>query len=518
MGIALNEQQNIQQPTSNIEHPLAAAPGHWVLDVGCWMLDVPIPMILHSIKWRLQAWHGFLLVALVAGLMSGFYTFERRSRMQAMDTALHEAMTPLLPKLAPMGGRGEGERRRPPPEDGDPGFPNARPEDRPPENRLREVRPFDTGKFYYAAWYETGERFALSTNAPGEIPRPEFKSEQDNLVLRTRDGNRELAHHVPNGRIVLLGTSLAQATAELRKLAATLAGIGCVIVVVGLGVGWWTVSRALRPIAEISRAAQEIAAGDLARRINPSETESELGQLATVLNSTFARLEAAFAQQQQFTSDAAHELRTPVSVILTQVQSTLNKERTGAEYRETLEACQRAAQRMRRLIESLLELARFDAGQEKLKRIPFDLATTARDCAEMIQPLAQERRVKIVTELSPTNCAGDPERIGQVITNLLTNAVNYNQPDGEVRVTAAAQNGSAIVTVTDTGPGIAPEDLSRVFERFYRADPARSNSLGSAGLGLSICKAIVEAHGGTIEVASGPGRGAKFTLRLPAPA
>jgi len=194
----------------------------------------------------------------------------------------------------------------------------------------------------------------------------------------------------------------------------------------------------------------------------------------------------------------------------------LNKERTGVEYRETLEACQRAAQRMRRLIESLLELARFDAGQEELKRIPFDLAATARDCVEMIQPLAAERRVKIATEFTPAKCKGDPERIGQVITNLLTNAVNYNKPEGEVRLNVGTQNGHAVVRVADTGGGIAPEDLSRVFERFYRADKARSNSLGGAGLGLSICKAIIEAHGGAITVASEPNSGTQFTVRLPA--
>jgi two-component system OmpR family sensor kinase len=234
-----------------------------------------------------------------------------------------------------------------------------------------------------------------------------------------------------------------------------------------------------------------------------------------VLNATFARLEAAFAQQRQFTSDAAHELRTPVAVMLTQTQTTLTRERSAAEYREAVEACERAAQRMRRLIESLLELARFDAGHEQLRRIRFDLAATARDCADMIQPLAQERRVKIVTELSATYCEGDPERIGQVITNLLTNAVNYNQPNGEVRVTVSAQNGSAVVTLTDTGQGISAEDLPRVFERFYRADKARSHSPGSAGLGLAICKAIVEAHGGSIAVRSEPGAGATFTARLP---
>ena len=170
---------------------------------------------------------------------------------------------------------------------------------------------------------------------------------------------------------------------------------------------------------------------------------------------------------------------------------------------------------MKRLIESLLELARFDAGQETLKRIPFDLAATARDSVELLRPLADERQVKIVTEFSTANCAGDPERIGQVITNLLTNAVNYNRPDGEVRASVVAQNGSVVVTVSDTGAGISTEDLPRVFERFYRAEKSRTNSTGSAGLGLSICKAIVEAHGGTIEAESAPGAGAKFTMRLP---
>jgi len=474
-------------------------------------------MILHSIKWRLQAWHGFLLVALVAGLMSGFYTFERRTRLQAIDTVLHEAMTPLLPRLAPMGGRGEGERRRPPPpEEVCPGFPDGRPEGPPPEDRLRDVRPFDTGKFYYAAWLDNGERFAIATNAPGEIPRPEFKSEKDRIILRTRGENRELAHAVPNGRIVLVGTSLALATAEMNKLAAALALIGCGIVVVGLGVGWWTAGRALRPIAEISHAAQEIAAGDLSKRINPSEAESELGQLATLLNSTFARLEAAFARQKQFTSDAAHELRTPVSVVLTQTQSALTKERHPAEYRESLEACQRAAQRMKRLIESLLELARLDAGQANLRRAPLDLARTARDCVELVRPLADERRLAIHCELAPANCSGDDERLALVITNLLTNAIQYNDEGGEVRIVTRGENGAAILTVADNGPGIAPEHLPHIFQRFYRADAARTASQGRAGLGLAISKAIVDQHGGTIEVAGAPARGATFIVRLPA--
>jgi two-component system OmpR family sensor kinase len=197
------------------------------------------------------------------------------------------------------------------------------------------------------------------------------------------------------------------------------------------------------------------------------------------------------------------------------VQSTLNKERSSAEYRETLEACQRAAQRMKRLIESLLELARFDAGQEQLQRVTFNLAAKTRECADLLQPLAAERHVKIVLELAETNCTGDPERLSQVIVNLLTNAVTYNTPDGEVRVATALRDGNAVLTVTDTGIGITAEDAPHVFKRFYRADKSRAGGTGNAGLGLAICQSIVTAHGGTLDFNSEPGRGTTFTVHLP---
>jgi heavy metal sensor kinase len=334
-------------------------------------------------------------------------------------------------------------------------------------------------------------------------------------MMRTRGKLREVAHLVPSGMYVVVGKSVAAVEAGLRQLALALAAIGGGIGVAGFAGGWWLATRALRPIADISLAAKEIAEGDLAKRINASETESELGQLAAVLNSTFARLDAAFAQQQQFTSDAAHELRTPVSVILTQIQSTLNKERTPAEYRETLEACHRAAQRMRRLIESLLELARFDAGQAQLKQMPFDLAAIARDCADLVEPLAQERSIRISSELQTANCQGDAERIGQVVTNLLTNAVNYNRNGGEVRVATRRNGDSVVLTVTDTGPGIPTEHLPKIFDRFYRVDAARTSAQGRTGLGLAISKLIVEGHGGSLTATNHPDGGAEFAVKLP---
>ena len=273
--------------------------------------------------------------------------------------------------------------------------------------------------------------------------------------------------------------------------------------------------RAIRPIADITDAAQKISTGDLSQRISTTDHTSELGELATTLNTTFARLEASFAQQAQFTSDAAHELRTPVSVILTQAQSTLRKERTVAEYKETLEACERAATRMRRLTESLLQLARLDAGQETFRREKFDLATTTQNCVSLIAPLAAERSLALKTSFTAAPSTGDSERIAQVVTNLLTNAIKYNRDGGEIFVTTRVENNFAVLTVRDTGLGISVEDLPRVFERFYRADQSRTNASGSAGLGLAICQAIVKSHGGELTVASKLGVGTTFTVRLP---
>jgi signal transduction histidine kinase len=202
--------------------------------------------------------------------------------------------------------------------------------------------------------------------------------------------------------------------------------------------------------------------------------------------------------------------------MLTQTQTTLNRVRSAADYREAVEACQRSAQRMRRLIESLLELARLDAGQETLKRVRLDLSQVVRNSVSLVSPLAKERSVQIHCDLPAVECVGDSDRIAQVIINLLTNAIQYNKADGEVRLALQSGNGMAILTVSDTGQGISAADLPRIFRRFFRADPSRSGATGTSGLGLAIAKGIVEAHGGTITVESQPEAGSAFTVRLPA--
>ncbi|MCX6956414.1 MAG: ATP-binding protein [Verrucomicrobia bacterium] len=204
-----------------------------------------------------------------------------------------------------------------------------------------------------------------------------------------------------------------------------------------------------------------------------------------------------------------------MTVILTHVQNALAEGGLSEAQREAFEACQRAAQRMRRMIESLLQLARLDAGQEKGRQERVDLAQIGGECLELMRPLAAARRIVISEEWVAAECHGDAGQLGQVITNLIGNAIHHGPEGGEVRVSSGADESGAWVVVKDNGPGIAPEHAAHIFERFYRVDKARTGAAGRTGLGLAISQAIVAAHGGKISVESAAGKGATFTVRVP---
>lgn len=480
-----------------------------------------------SLRWRIQLWHGLLLLAVLAGFGVTAFQLERTNEFRRIDSRLSAMLSSLHAAFAD-----GGHPRRPPPADdaldfllGSPFEDSPRPDPGrkgqrrpgpkgalPPE--VRESFPPGSGA-YFIVWTRNGDVLDRSASAPGESAMPDREGISDlTTAWRSAGEGREAFMFTPPGECLLVGRSIRAELRHLDTLAAWLAGSGAVVLLSGLAGGAWLASRATRPVEAISATAARIADGHLAERINIAETESEIGQLAAVLNDTFAKLDDSFARQAQFTADAAHELRTPLAVILSQTQLALSRARSAEEYKGALETCSRAAKRMQQLSESLLELSRLDA-LAAIEKEPHDLAIIARESLDLIRPLADDKRITLQSVLEPAICPVHRERIGQVLMNLLSNAVKFCEPGAEIRVTTVLENGSAILRVSDNGPGIAAEHLPRLFDRFYRADASRNRASGGAGLGLAICKAIVRAHGGEITVESEPGAGTSFSVRLP---
>lgn len=521
------------------------------------------PLFIKSIRVRLLLWLAFLLAGVLTGFGVTAYQLHRINRFETIDEELESRVAILAREMRPRM-VGPGHFRGPPPMDwllegpsgGPPDKPSAKPLERPrerdfdvPPNHPGERRPqrsfapprgfmesrldsreinlspaalnlFDdvaTNGFYFVIWSRSGSSLKQSTNAPPELAKSSPGEADSKIQTRTREGYREAFQLNSIGECILAGRPIAADLAGLRLFAWWLAAAGSGVLALGLGGGWILTTRAIRPVEDIGAAARRIADGNLSERISVVDSDSELGRLAGVLNSTFARLESAFAQQKQFTADASHELRTPISVIIAEAQTTLARERSASEYRETVETCLDAAQQMRRLTHSLLELARFDAGQERLEYSRFDLNERLRACIQLVEPLAAQRGIAFETNLTAHEAHGDPDRLCQVFTNLLTNAVHYNREHGQVRVASHSEPRATVISIGDTGRGITPEDLPHLFKRFYRGDKARRSSSGQSGLGLAIAKAILDAHGGTLEVASTPGSGTTFTVRIPFP-
>ena len=230
----------------------------------------------------------------------------------------------------------------------------------------------------------------------------------------------------------------------------------------------------------------------------------------------FGRLETSFEHERQFTSDASHELRTPVAVITSQAEYSLLPDATPEEQHEGLEVILEQARKMSALISQLLMLARADNGTQQLTMAPVDLSLLASMTAEQCREAAARRQIRLDCEIAPgIMTEGDQASLVRVFLNLLENAIQYGRPGGFVKLTLAVQNDFAVCSIADDGIGIARENLERIWQRFYRVDPSRNPGGSNTGLGLSLVKWIIEAHHGTIEAESGLGKGSCFTFRLP---
>ncbi|MCA9092490.1 MAG: HAMP domain-containing protein [Planctomycetaceae bacterium] len=372
--------------------------------------------------------------------------------------------------------------------------------------------------YYFTVWDPQGRVGLKTASAPDDVVFPTRAAPESTLVyreFRTRNGNREMTVIPRFGVKMVLGESLTPSlrTQHATGLGLLLAGTG--VLVVGLVGGTWISNRTIAPIRQMTETAESISAHNLSERINIKDTDSELGSLASVLNQTFERLEEAFDQQSRFTADASHELRTPVSVLLSQTELTLSRERSPKEYQESLQTCRRTAMRMRTLVEGLLFLARMDSGETELENDRFDLSMITDEVLKDLNPLAEDRQLTVTKDLHPTFVRSNRPRLQQVLTNLVTNAIRYNRPQGRIEVTVKAEGDRAVLAIRDTGIGIAEADLPHVFERFFRVDKARTIAEGGTGLGLAICKTIVESLHGTIEIESRLDVGTTVTVALP---
>ncbi len=287
------------------------------------------------------------------------------------------------------------------------------------------------------------------------------------------------------------------------------------LLLAGLG-GYFLASRALRPISRMTRTARRITSSDLSLRIAYEGPEDEIGQLAQTFDAMLGRLQASFARQRQFSADAAHELRTPLSILKGQLEVTLSRIRDRDTYIQTLESMSAQINRLIRLSNGLLLLTRLDRDQIVLNRTHFNLADLLDSIIEEFHNALHERGLSLESDYpNRLMSSADSDLILRLFMNLLDNAVKYTPQDGHIQVQADVQAGDVLVTVSNSGPGIAPEHLPHLFDRFYRIDESRSRESGGDGLGLAISQEIVQAHDGTIEVTSTPERGVTVHIRLP---
>lgn len=317
--------------------------------------------------------------------------------------------------------------------------------------------------------------------------------------------------------IVEVGVSTARTEATLSQVLLMLA-IGLPIAVcVAVAGGFVLVRRALKPVDRLSHKAAEITQHSLSERLPVVRTGDELERLSLALNLMISRLEDAINSSKQFVADASHELRTPLAVLRGELESLAQDAQLKLHTRETLGSLLEEVDRLAEIVEGLLALSRLDTGEAKAEWVRFDLAELAATTAGQMSLLAEDKSIAVVCDSARgIMVEGDRARLKQVVVNLLDNAIKYTPAGGRVHLKIAQEGGFATLDVSDDGVGIPPEALPHVFKRFYRVDGSRSRDQGGVGLGLSIVKSICAAHGADVEVASVPGKGSSFRVRLPA--
>lgn len=371
----------------------------------------------------------------------------------------------------------------------------------------------DNNVLIYRSAFLQAHPVTLST--PGQINR----SISRNVHLARRPFRFTAEKLEANGHVytATMGLPADDVVETLDLFRAYLFAFAPLLFLIAAGGGYWLSRRALAPVDALVRTAREISGANLNSRLQKLETGDELQRLSDTLNEMLGRIESAFLRVTQFTADASHELRTPVSLIRTEAELALRRSRGEAEYKESLRHILLEAERTSTLIEQLLALARTDSGRETLNMQPLDLSEMLRGVVESWRPVATIRNLQfsVRIEAHASFLIGDEAALRRLADILLDNAFKYTPPPGSVHLSFEQKHDKGMLMVQDSGVGIAEGDQPRIFERFYRVDKARSREQGGAGLGLAIAQWIVAQHRGAITLESRPGQGTTFRVEFP---
>ncbi|REJ88943.1 MAG: HAMP domain-containing protein [Planctomycetota bacterium] len=453
-----------------------------------------------TIGWKLTLWYGAILgISLV--VLGAFVFFSlSRSRLAEIDRALEEELAEIELEVRSATSS---------------------------ESRAHALEKYFGEHEFYSIQVSKPDGAILFTSRnvgaePFPVPRlaADAAEESTDDVLHGGDSpyrmSSRIAESLDGPVIVQAADSLIPYYHERNRLLTVLVAAAPIVIVVAMAGGYWLSRRALAPVDRLTQAALRISASQLDQRVLIPHEKDELARLAAAFNAMLERLETSFTEMRRFTADAAHELRTPLAVLRSETEVALRSPRSPQEYRNVLASQLEEIDRITRLADQLLFLSREDAETTSTSLSPTDVDGMLAAVAEQLEPAAAARMLSLELDDIPSCRVGvDPDRLRRLFVNLLDNAIKYTDEGGTVRVAGDRNNGTVELRVTDNGRGINQHHLPYIFDRFYRADPARRETEGS-GLGLAICQAIVSRHHGAIRVDSTLGKGTTVLVSLPA--
>jgi two-component system OmpR family sensor kinase len=358
--------------------------------------------------------------------------------------------------------------------------------------------------------------------AASAIPMPDFKRGAASFQFVRQTGSDDLLLYTDPFRsssgtdyLIQTGSSIApieHVLSSLRRIVLVITPL--ILIAAALG-GQFLMKLPLRPLVALSERAEQIGMSKLGERLPVLATHDEMERLALSLNRMIDRLEDALSLNRRFSGDVSHELRTPLTIMRGELEQVLLDPSASESVHDAVASSLEEISRMSKIVESLLAIARLDSGADAIESKPADVSALCRWVVEQLHPLADDKNIALRVDASAVMGLIDAARMKQVLVNLIDNAIKYTQPGGSVELTCFASDGMAVIEVTDTGIGIPQDELPHVFDRFFRADKVRSRASGGVGLGLSIVKAICNAHSGTIAIASTEGVGTVVRIQLP---